>query len=71
MPHELDSVELAVSVNGWPAGTPGTVVDVPAEGFVTVEITNERIPSDTPLLDALIDLPASAVTVTERPREYA
>lgn len=71
MPHELDRVELLEPAAGWPAGTPGTVVDVPADGFVTVEISNHLLDDDASLLDALVDVPASAVRVTERAPHYA
>ena len=71
MPEELDTVELTEAVDGWPEGTPGTVVDVPADGFVTIEIDNELVDPDTSLLEALLDVPASLVRVTERHAQHA
>jgi hypothetical protein len=68
MPHELDRVELLEPVAGWPAGTAGTVVDVPAAGWVTLEVI---VDDDVSLLDALVDAPTTAVRVTERMPHYA
>jgi hypothetical protein len=66
MPEELDSVELVESVHGWPRGTAATVVDLPAEGYVTVEIDPELQDPQAPLLDAVFDVPAARVRVTAR-----
>jgi hypothetical protein len=66
MAHELDIVELKEWIGSWPEGTRGTIVDVPAEGVVTVEIDNELVDPRSPLLDALIDVPESSVRVVTR-----
>lgn len=70
MPHEFDSVELLEAVDCWPAGTPGTVVDVPEDGYLTVEVDEDRT-RDKSLLDSLVDVSASAVRVTARAPHYA
>lgn len=44
----------------------GTIVDVPAEGVITVEIDNDLLDPQTSLLDALIDVPESSVRVIVR-----
>lgn len=66
MAHGLDTVELTESADGWPDGTRGTIVDVPAEGVITVEIDNDLLDPQTSLLDALIDVPESSVRVIVR-----
>lgn len=66
MAHELDTVELAEAVDGWPEGTSGTIVDAPMEGIVTVEIANDWLDPGAPLLDTLIDVPESSIRVIMR-----
>ena len=66
MPQELDNVELLDSVDGWPRGTAATVVDVPADGYVTVEVDPELQDPRAPLLDAVLHVPISCVRVTAR-----
>lgn len=66
MVFELDYIELAEPVGDWPAGATGTVVGTPAPGVLTVEIRNDLLPDGASLLDALLDVPESAVRVLER-----
>jgi hypothetical protein len=71
MPHMLDCVELLEPAGRWPAGTPGTVVDEPAPGFVTVEVAEELVPAELDGLAALVDMPASAVHVVTHIAQHA
>jgi hypothetical protein len=62
--HELDTVELARAVDGWPAGTVGVVVSE-GDSMALVEIVPDA-PSGHDLMDEMVDVPYDALRVVKR-----
>lgn len=44
--RELDPIELTQPADGYPAGTPGTIVETSPPGFYLVEIAEEALRAD-------------------------